>query len=282
MQVSVSKLSAGLRDLLNTTPEHRFRYQWAVNLVDTRSARQLRAPGAPLAREYSSWHNAYNRKGLDPSISTFKDFIRIHGPMPDDGEWSLDRINPLGPYSPSNIRWASPLLQTRNRTNTLRLQYHGIDHPLQRIADMLGDSYRAVHKIFSKNPDGLIKRLDGISSSLQYQFPAPFADELEAEYAKDGRGLIKLQWIIDFTSKELARISDALEDAPRNNQLREENDIVFRVMCHALAFRRWAALQAGARIRLNQEIAKACIPEWERDAMQFQPSPPPIFSDFNN
>ena len=149
MQVSISKMSAGLRDLLNTTPEHRSRYQWALNLVETCSVRELRDPGAPLAREYSSWNNARSRKGLDPSISTFKSFIRIHGPMPDDGEWSLDRINPRGPYSPPNIRWLDALGQTRNRTNTLRLPYHGNELPLQTVAHILGESYRTIHKIFS-------------------------------------------------------------------------------------------------------------------------------------
>ena len=291
MQISNSKMSVGLRDLLNTTPEHRSRYQWALNLVESRSVRELRAPGAPLAREYSSWHNAYSRKGLDPSISTFKDFIRIHGPMPDDGEWSLDRVNPLGSYSPSNIRWASPLEQTRNRTNTLRLPYHGIDRPLQRVADILGESYHAVQKIFQRNPNELIKRLESISPSLQYQFPAPFAEELEAEYATDPRNLIKLQWIIDFTTGELCRISGALEDDPHNHQLREEHDIVCRVLRHALAFRKWAENQTIARIKFWQDVhgspdsgpfVHGGLPEWERDAIQFQPSPPPIFADFDN
>ena len=283
MQVSISKMSAGLRDLLNTAPEHRSRYQWALNLVENYSVRQLREAGAPLAREYSSWHNAHSRKGLDSSISTFKNFIRIHGPMPDDGEWSLDRINPLGPYSPPNIRWLNTLGQTRNRTNTLRLPYHGNELPLQTVANILGESYRTVHKIFSKDPNQLIQQLDSVSPSLQYQFPEPFAEELEAEYVTDVRGLIKLRWIIDFTTQELFRLREALADDPYNPNLREEHDNASKVMRHALEFRKWAAHQHAARIKHNESIIKAgLLPPWERDAMQFQPSPPPIFWQFDN
>lgn len=295
MQVSIPNMSIGLRQSLSTSQYHP-RYLWAVNLVETLTVRQLRAPGAPLAREYSSWRNAQQREkergeSLHPSISKFVDFIRVHGPMPDDGEWSLDRINPKGEYAPHNIRWASPLEQTRNRTNTLRLPYNGIALPLQRVADILGDSYHTVQKIFHRNPDELVKRLESISPSLQYHFPATFAEELEAEYATDPRNLIKLQWIIDFTTGELCRISGALEDDPHNHQLREEHDIVCRVMRHALAFRKWAENQTIARIKFWQDVhgspdsgpfVHGGLPEWERDAIEFQPSPPPIFADFDS
>ena len=93
--------SAGLQELLRTDPEnggtYMARYESALARVETRSITELRESSALLCREYSSWKNAkYRAKGLDPSISDFKDFIRVHGPMPDDGEWSLDRINPLG------------------------------------------------------------------------------------------------------------------------------------------------------------------------------------------
>ncbi|MDO5625720.1 MAG: hypothetical protein Q4G71_13650 [Pseudomonadota bacterium] len=281
MQVSISKMSVGLRELLNSTPEHRSRYQWALELVETRSVTLLRTPGAPLAREYSSWHNANNRKGLDPSISTFKDFIRIHGPMPDDGEWSLDRVNPLGPYSPSNIRWASPLAQTRNRTNTLTLNFYGATMYLQDIALILNLSYRQVHKIFSRSPENLVQILENESYAMRYQFPEDFAEELEAAYAENVHGPMRLKWILSFAQLEVLRLSDEVEDAPGDRLLRERYKNAVTVLRHATAFDYWAREQRRKKTAHTMDVRTAGpLPDWEMENLEFVPSPPPQYTDF--
>ena len=175
--------SAGLQELLRTDPEnggtYRARYDSALTLVETCPITELRESSDLLKREYSSWRNAKHRaKGFDPAISDFRDFIRVHGPMPDDGEWSLDRINPQGPYSPPNIRWLGPLGQTRNRTNTLTLSFYEKQIYLKDAALILNMSYGSVYKIFSRNPKELVSLLGKESYAMQYQFPDEFKEEL--------------------------------------------------------------------------------------------------------
>lgn len=74
---------------------------------------------------------------LDPSFEKFADFLSIVGPRPQQA-WSLDRINPTGPYSPENVRWASKTTQSRNRTNTIYLTGRGETKPLVEWAEELG------------------------------------------------------------------------------------------------------------------------------------------------
>ena len=74
---------------------------------------------------------------LDPSFEKFADFLKIVGPRPDP-TWSLDRIDPTGPYSLENVRWASKTTQSRNRTNTIYLTAQGTTRPLTEWAEALG------------------------------------------------------------------------------------------------------------------------------------------------
>ncbi len=72
---------------------------------------------------------------LDPAFEKFADFLYIVGPRPEP-TWSIDRIDPKGPYSPENVRWASKTTQSRNRTNTIFLTYHGETKPLAEWAEL--------------------------------------------------------------------------------------------------------------------------------------------------
>ena len=275
--------SVGCLERLRNSPNYQDRYSEAVDYLDTGpTARAIQAEGAPLAREYSSWRGARSGKGrapMCPSLYSFKDFIRIHGPMPSaEGDWKLDRIdNDMG-YTPSNIRWSSPTESTRNRTNTLSLRFHGHDLFLVDAARVLGISYSAVHELFARDKGQIVARLERASFRMKYAFPEPFSDELEAEYQKDARGLMRLHWILEFAWIEACRLLAATQAAPDDISLRVQYQNANSVYTHAQRFHQWAETQLSELIKQRTEIREAGpLPAWEIEAANFRPQSAPEF-----
>ena len=241
-----------------------------------------------LKREYTSWRNAHQRVreegGLDPSIADFKDFIRVHGPMPDDStKWSLERINPLGPYAPFNIRWLDPLGQTRNRTNTLSLMFYGHGVPLQTVAAILGTHYQTVYKIFSRDPGELVSRMESASYRPQYQFPSDFAEELEATYAKNVHGHMRLHWMLEYGQQEVMRLAGEVTEHPDDSRVWLQHQNALSVLLHATAFNKWAEQQLSRKIEFQRDLHSAGpLPPWELENIHFEPTPPPEYEHFAN
>lgn len=86
----------------------------------------LQKHGLVKSSEYNSWRGMKNRclnknheyykKGIticDRWIDSFTNFLEDMGQKPDG--YSLDRIDPLGNYEPSNCRWANQSTQSINK-----------------------------------------------------------------------------------------------------------------------------------------------------------------------
>ena len=60
---------------------------------------------------------------------------------------TLDRIDPNGDYEPSNCRWASRTVQSRNRRNVHIVEYAGERVTLPEAVERSGLDYQAVYRL---------------------------------------------------------------------------------------------------------------------------------------
>lgn len=275
--------SAGCAELLINSESYQARYAAAMAYLATAPTyRNIMASGAPLAREYGSWKNAKHGEGraeMATILRDFKRFIQIHGPMPSDAPgWKLDRIDNKQGYTPNNIRWSSPTESTRNRTNTLSLSFYGHELYLANIAEVLGISYGAVYELYVRDKNKLVEKLRAKSFSLLYQFPEPFAEELETEYQQDKRGFMRLHWILEFAWIESQRLKPKFRLQPLNPSLHEQIENANAVYQHAKQFREWSRKELHREITHRNDLREAGpLPPWETEYYQFTPNPPPAF-----
>lgn len=116
--------------------------------------------GLSRTREYTAWkgmiarcHNPKDKAYADygaRGISVFpawhgpaglRLFIDHMGPRPTTAH-SIDRIDNDRGYEPGNVRWATPLEQTRNRRTTKLVTFHGETIALGALAERTGIPYR--------------------------------------------------------------------------------------------------------------------------------------------
>lgn len=79
----------------------------------------------------------YGARGIkvcDRWRHSFENFYHDVGPRPGP-EYSIDRIDNNGDYEPSNVRWATPVEQGENRTDTIWITYKGETLSLSRWAE---------------------------------------------------------------------------------------------------------------------------------------------------
>lgn len=102
-----------------------------------------------IARCYDSAGEQYARYGgrgikvCERWRVAFDNFFKDMGEPPSQ-KHSIDRINTHGDYEPTNCRWALPIVQVRNRTNTKRCELNGVTSPLGEWCDKFSVPYRRV------------------------------------------------------------------------------------------------------------------------------------------
>ena len=91
----------------------------------------------------------YGGRGItvEPYLLQLANFIAYIeaelGPKPGS-DYTLDRVDNNKGYIRGNLRWASPKTQTRNRRNTLLVDYQGETCLLLDVAAIVGLSYNTV------------------------------------------------------------------------------------------------------------------------------------------
>lgn len=112
--------------------------------------------GQTETREYETWqaikhrccysgHNRYHRYGgrgitvCDRWLHSFEAFFEDMGSRPGD-DYSIERIDSDGPYSPENCRWATAKEQQNNRQGNVYFTYQGVTKTIAEWAHHTGIS----------------------------------------------------------------------------------------------------------------------------------------------
>lgn len=103
-----------------------------------------------------AYHN-YGGRGISvceewDDFSVFRDWALRNGY--DEGAprntYTLDRIDVNGDYTPENCRWTNMKTQSRNRRNTIYVEYNGSTISLSELADRLGEQYGTLWKRYKR------------------------------------------------------------------------------------------------------------------------------------
>ena len=84
----------------------------------------------------TSWYKAYGGRGIGVCREwrdSFDSFINDMGPKPSP-DYSLDRIDVNGDYSPNNCRWATLETQSENKRNSIKIMIYGESLTPKQIA----------------------------------------------------------------------------------------------------------------------------------------------------
>lgn len=94
--------------------------------------------------------------------SNFRDWAESVGydENAERGQFTLDRIDVNGSYSPENCRFVDMRIQTNNRRETIWIDFRGEHRPLAEWADITGIKYQTLWRRYKKglhSPEDLFK-----------------------------------------------------------------------------------------------------------------------------
>lgn len=103
---------------------------------------------------------SYAHVTVDPSWASFEQFLSDMGERP--ANTSLDRIDTFKGYCKENCRWATAKEQSRNKTNTIMLEFDGESKSLAEWAEIWSLPYRVVFERYSRFGDMTKERLSRV------------------------------------------------------------------------------------------------------------------------
>jgi hypothetical protein len=103
----------------------------------------------------------YGGRGIRFEFETFDQFFQSVGPRPGK-EWTLDRLDVNGNYTPGNVRWATFETQARNRRKNRIIRYQGRSQCLAAWSEELGIEYH-----------NLTNRIDKLKWPIERAFTEP-------------------------------------------------------------------------------------------------------------
>jgi hypothetical protein len=256
----------------NTATERRFPVS-SEHLIDCEKL----TPKALRTKYKAEWNShramlSRRKKGAKVSkkLLRFPDFLRALGPCPTPGS-TVDRINCKDPsYAPGKIRWASKLVQARNRSNVIMLtDSDGTRRPLAEWAEVTKQSRHTLH---SRRKRGFSDPLV-IHGTTQHgsrnehtvpQFPWRKGEEhqWEERYRRDAQGFPHPNvFRVETRAEYLFRIASGSFHAIRNEVERTVPPDCDGGPEHDELFKRWDYWQSELRraARLLSDAARWSI-----------------------
>lgn len=201
-------------------PEYAVRYAQVVADAMTMTKGQLQT-------RYKSEYNCHRSRKqgakarhikFADSLKDIRDWLIHLGPIPAKG-WTVDRIRNSKGYQPNNLRWATKIQQTQNRSVTKWHQLpDGTRLTTDHLAKRLGLKYNALYKRLKNG--WTIERLlqEEIPRGLEsWRFPPALAQHCEPLYRQRKiHKLHKIEWFIDYFYEVVYEKLDKIEPKPWN------------------------------------------------------------------
>jgi hypothetical protein len=117
--------------------------------MNKKTLKEYRIWRAMKARCYapSQTKGYYKDHGIqvcDRWLHSFNDFLADMGSIPNDN-YSLERIDVMGDYTPENCKWIPRTEQPKNRTTTIWVEHNGKKMCLKDFARETGIKYSTLY-----------------------------------------------------------------------------------------------------------------------------------------
>ena len=85
-------------------------------------------------------------------LHSFDNFYKDMGKIPGD-DYSIERINVLGDYEPSNCKWIPQRDQSKNRNNSIIVSYNGEQMCLKELSRRIRIPYGTVYQRYKQGKE---------------------------------------------------------------------------------------------------------------------------------